>query len=157
MTTNTDVAMPELPEPKAWRTRHKSEPGMMGHYPWTYTGRKPMRSMAGSFETENLYTAEQVRAAIQQAAVPEGAMDYALDILVAAGRIKRETAFQARDITRQFFKPALGRGDGGGVPLSDEQIDALWDKPLTTPQKLQRRFMARAIEAAHGIGAKQCS
>jgi hypothetical protein len=24
-------------EPVAWRTRYRSEPGMIGHYPWTYT------------------------------------------------------------------------------------------------------------------------
>lgn len=64
---------------------------------------------------------EYARAAIQQAAgaVPEGAMDYALDILVAAGHITREKAFQTRDITRQFY---AGSSDhlvpcaGGGEP-----------------------------------------
>lgn len=26
-------------EPVAWRIRHRSEPGMIGHYPWSYTDR----------------------------------------------------------------------------------------------------------------------
>jgi len=37
-------------------------------------------------------------------------------------------------------------------PLTDEQIDAFWNQQLTVPQIVQRRVIARAIEAAHGIG-----
>lgn len=31
--------------------------------------------------------------------------------------------------------------------LMDDEIDALWDEPLTLPQKVQRRYIARAVEA----------
>lgn len=35
-------------------------------------------------------------------------------------------------------------------PLTDAEIDAIWgDQQLTVPQKVQRRVIARALEAAH--------
>jgi len=44
-------------QPVAWRTRYKSEPGMIGHYPWTYTERaKAVACMSDSYEFEPLYT-----------------------------------------------------------------------------------------------------
>ena len=37
-------------------------------------------------------------------------------------------------------------------PLTDEQIDAVWASPkLNVPQIVNRRALARAVEAAHGI------
>ena len=40
-------------------------------------------------------------------------------------------------------------------PLTDERIDALWaSQKLNVPQILNRRALARAVEAAHGIGIK---
>jgi len=50
--------------------------------------------------------------------LPPSAMDYALDILVAAGHITREKAFQTRDIARQFYSGSsdhLAACAGGGV------------------------------------------
>jgi hypothetical protein len=41
-------------QPVAWRTRYRSEPGMIGHYPWTYTER--IRGMRQEqYEYEPLY------------------------------------------------------------------------------------------------------
>lgn len=43
-------------EPVAWRMRYRSEPGMLGHYPWTYTER--IRGIRlGQYEYEPLYAA----------------------------------------------------------------------------------------------------
>jgi hypothetical protein len=40
-------------------------------------------------------------------------------------------------------------------PLSEEQIDKLWDEQhLTVQQRLARREMVRAVEQAHGIGRR---
>jgi hypothetical protein len=42
-------------EPVAWRTRYRSEPGMIGHYPWTYTER--IRGMRlDQYEYEPLFS-----------------------------------------------------------------------------------------------------
>jgi len=38
-------------------------------------------------------------------------------------------------------------------PLTDEQIDRMWDEPfLSVPQLLARRTIVRLVEKAHGIG-----
>lgn len=61
------AAIPEgMPEPEAWRVRYRSEPGMIGHYPWSYTGRKPRCQTDGNNEVEMLYTEAQVRALLSQ-------------------------------------------------------------------------------------------
>lgn len=52
----------QLPEPAGFRTRYRSEPGMLGHYPWTYADQRRRRVDRPGHETEDLYTAEQVRA-----------------------------------------------------------------------------------------------
>jgi hypothetical protein len=51
-----------LPDPAGFRTRYRSEPGMIGHYPWTYADQRRRRVDRPEHETEDLYTAEQVRA-----------------------------------------------------------------------------------------------
>lgn len=45
------------PEPVAWRSRYRSEPGMIGHYPWTYTdGARRRVADRPEYESEPLYT-----------------------------------------------------------------------------------------------------
>lgn len=51
-----------LPDPAAVRTRYRSEPGMIGHYPWSYADEKARGASRPEFETENLYSEPQVRA-----------------------------------------------------------------------------------------------
>lgn len=53
-----------LPEPAGFRTRYRSEPGMIGHYPWTYADQGRRRIERPSCEYEDLFTADQVRAAV---------------------------------------------------------------------------------------------
>lgn len=50
-----------LPEPAGFRTRYRSEPGMIGNYPWTYADQRKRRVDRPEHETEDLYTADQVR------------------------------------------------------------------------------------------------
>jgi len=50
------------------------------------------------------------------------------------------------------LRSALQSAQPVAQPLTDEQIDAFWNQQLTVPQIVQRRVIARAIEAAHGIG-----
>lgn len=53
-----------LPEPAGFRTRYRSEPGMIGHYPWTYADQRRRKYDRPECEYEDLFTAEQLRAAV---------------------------------------------------------------------------------------------
>ena len=59
---------------------------------------------------------------------------------------------QHSDEARAVLLAALQSAQPVAQPLTDEQIDAFWNQQLTVPQIVQRRVIARAIEAAHGIG-----
>lgn len=58
------VAEALMPEPVGFRTRYRSEPEMIGHYPWTYADaqRRRRKYDRPENEYEDLYTAEQMRA-----------------------------------------------------------------------------------------------
>lgn len=53
----------EMPEPVGFRSRYRSEPEMIGHYPWTYADSERRRRKYDRPECdyEDLYTAEQMR------------------------------------------------------------------------------------------------
>jgi hypothetical protein len=53
-----------MPEAAGFRTRYRSEPKMIGHYPWTYADaeRRHRKYDRPAFEYEDLYTADQMRA-----------------------------------------------------------------------------------------------
>ena len=51
-----------LPEPVACRTRYRSEPGMIGHYPWTYSDKQRKWTIRATLEHETLHSADQMRA-----------------------------------------------------------------------------------------------
>lgn len=61
------AAMP-MPIPAGFRTRYRSEPGMIGHYPWTYADQRRRSAERPSTESEDLFTADQYRAARLEAA-----------------------------------------------------------------------------------------
>jgi hypothetical protein len=50
--------------PAGFRTRYRSEPGMIGHYPWTYADAGRRKGNRTECEYEDPFTADQVRAAI---------------------------------------------------------------------------------------------
>jgi hypothetical protein len=52
----------------------------------------------------------------------------------------------------QGYSDGKAWAEGQMVPLTDEQIDSLWESTLTELQTVQRRVLARVIEAAHKIG-----
>lgn len=56
-----------LVEPAGFRTRYRSEPGMIGHYPWTYADAGRRRGNRPECEYEDLFTAEQMRTAVDAA------------------------------------------------------------------------------------------
>jgi hypothetical protein len=60
-----------LPEPVGGRCRHLSEPGMIGHYPWTYAGAERFKRLPPKSEHEALFTADQVRAYAAQTVAQE--------------------------------------------------------------------------------------
>ena len=55
---------PTLPEPAGFRTRYRSEPGMIGRYPWTYADAGRRKGNRPECEYEDLFTADQMRAAV---------------------------------------------------------------------------------------------
>ena len=55
-------------KPAGFRTRYRSDPGMIGHYPWTYEDIGQRRTTdRPSCEYEDFYTADQMRAAVAAA------------------------------------------------------------------------------------------
>lgn len=69
MTTMRDDFEALMPEPAGFRTRYRSEPEMIGYYPWTYAdaGRRRRRYDRPECEYEDLFTADQMREAIRDA------------------------------------------------------------------------------------------
>jgi hypothetical protein len=65
----TTSELPALPEPAGFRVRYRSEPGMVGHYPWSYADQGRRRREWPNHEVEDLYTADQVRALLAREAV----------------------------------------------------------------------------------------
>ncbi len=59
-----------LPEPVAYRMRYRSEPGMIGHYPWTYLDQRRRKSDRAECDYEDLFTAEQLLEAVASDHVP---------------------------------------------------------------------------------------
>ncbi len=57
--------------PAGFRTRYRSEPGMIGHYPWTYADEGRRRQSRPEYETEDLYTLHQAAAKVVQAVLDE--------------------------------------------------------------------------------------
>jgi hypothetical protein len=73
------MTLPKLPEPDGFRSRYRSDPGMIGHYPWTYADQRRRYYDRPECEYENLFAAEKVRAIQEEAyragmaaAVPDG-------------------------------------------------------------------------------------
>lgn len=58
-----------MPEPVGFRSRYRSEPEMIGHYPWTWASaeRRRRKFDRPECEYEDLFNADQVREAIQAA------------------------------------------------------------------------------------------
>jgi hypothetical protein len=55
----------KMPEPVGFRTRYRSEPGMIGNYPWTYADeRRRSKIQRPEYEREDLYTEEQMKQAL---------------------------------------------------------------------------------------------
>jgi len=65
-----------MPEPVAWRSKYKSEPGMIGQYPWSYVERSLRQPSLNNYDIEALitttqaeaYAAAKVREALEKAA-----------------------------------------------------------------------------------------
>lgn len=51
-----------MSEPVAWRSRYRSEPGMIGHYPWSYVEHSLRQSALNNYDIEPLITTDQAEA-----------------------------------------------------------------------------------------------
>ena len=65
MTNDNTKPVMDGVEPAANRVRYRSEPGMIGHYPWSYSDRRPRRVHPG-YESQDLYTADQINARVAE-------------------------------------------------------------------------------------------
>lgn len=174
MTTNTDVAMPELPEPAAaqsrfiatdqeWLPCNVAHSRMVLAEPTAWAG----------YEARYLYTAEQVRTAIQQAAgaVPEGwrlvpdeptlkmlHAGWDVDELVTPDKTYRAMLGAAPQLRSEKISvlsasPAPPKQQPvhlGGVPLTTAELMGIHSAHATANANggLARHDFARAIEAA---------
>jgi len=97
-----------LPEPAGYRTRYTSEPGMIGHYPWTYADQSRRRTDRPGYDYEDLFTAAQVRAAILA--------DRAARVPLTDGQIDRTWngmgSFTERYADWRIFARAIERAHG---------------------------------------------
>ena len=62
--------LPPRPEPDAFRTRYRSEPGMIGHYPWSYVDAGRKKALNASCEYEDLFGEEKVDTLVAAARAP---------------------------------------------------------------------------------------
>jgi beta-phosphoglucomutase-like phosphatase (HAD superfamily) len=92
-----------MPEPAGYRTRFRSEPEMIGHYPWTYAEAACRRRKFDrpECEYEDLYTADQLREAIRAATeraakAVEGVKPYAAITHVVEAEMRRRCAAAIR-------------------------------------------------------------
>lgn len=97
---------PAIPAPVARRIRHRSEVGMIGHYPWSYVdmhGRKAA-SCGPTSEQELLFTAEQLAARDAQWLEMVGPVVEALKDIAAS--IYMDDSGQLR-LTRSFDESVI--------------------------------------------------
>ncbi len=107
---SSDVLGP-LPEAAGYRTRYRSEPGMIGHYPWTYADQSRRRRDRPECDYEDLYTDDQVRALL--AAEREKLQDVAMMLRTCAWALRRGTAPELGERALELLK----RHDLLGSPL----------------------------------------
>ncbi len=85
----------------------------------------------------------EAQAILMRADAPQEQPEAPLSMSMFASRADFENAKKQQ--------PALGRGEGGGVPLTEARISEIADCYQTGRAQGDHDF-ARAIEAAHGIG-----
>ena len=137
-------------EPVAWRYR------MKGDLQWQYTERKEQFAHADEIQPLHATPQPTQAHAVNQADRPfivRLAEDFAEDC-VMAGYVTTKAASYGR-----LMDEALStRAQAGPVPLTDEQIAAIWaQKPRYHAAPIGETDIefARAIEAAHGIKGGQ--
>lgn len=120
-------------EPVAWRSRHRSEPGMIGHYPWHYVERAPHSLAAPHYEHEPLYSVPPARTESQRILFPthlrkmwsggevQAWLDEQLGVTTPApsakGSLKRYRQWQASQAT-----PELQHWPGTDSESSQQEI-----------------------------------
>ena len=101
-----------LPEPAGFRTRYRSELGMIGRYPWTYADAGRRKGNRPECEYEDLFTAEQMRTAVEAArmagvrSVQEQTAVIVRAVLELLESIEGETPFTAEAV--RAFKRVFG-------------------------------------------------
>lgn len=92
-----------MPEPAGFRMRFRSEPDMIGHYPWTYADSERRRRKYDRPECdyEDLYTADQLRAYGDQRA--NAALEQAYDAMFSL-KGDKVTRFDAQTAIRALKK-----------------------------------------------------
>ena len=103
-----------LPEPVGFRVRVRSEPGMIGHYPWTYCDAKRReRTPRQDCEYDDLHTADQMHAhAAAVSAERDARIKMLEEALWAADLAFAEHGILAVHATRMQVRAALGDKNG---------------------------------------------
>lgn len=89
-----------MPEPVAWRSKYKSEPGMIGQYPWSYVERSLRQPALNNYDIEALITTTQAEA--YAAARVREALEEAAEIA------DRNNDFSTYDAIRALIPPLSG-------------------------------------------------
>lgn len=100
MTDHSRTAPPEaaaLPV-VAWRIKHPSEPGMIGHYPWSYSERATQRVLGYDAEALTPHAPAQATIRAQAAEIER------LKLLVIQGERGRAQAARAEHVYREAEK-----------------------------------------------------
>lgn len=143
MTTINEAFKALMPDAVGFRTRYRSEPKMIGHYPWTYSDARRRLYDRPACDYEDLYTADQMRqmfdAATERAAKQgrsDGVLIAAYALPVAPGIIEQVRIERAR----QMFGPDLWAIRKNGNVLNKE---GEWEwEPM--PSSRDDEFLARA-------------
>jgi hypothetical protein len=139
-------------EPAGFRSRYRSEPGMIGHYPWTYADQRRRKYDRQECEYENLFTEDQVRDLIAAAiadARSEGATEAQKRIFPCCGGSDESPAEHTMDCETR----ALPTGPRQAVRLTKDEVRRIGDATMYAGNIYARvRAIETAVLAANGLG-----
>ncbi|HCP78972.1 MAG: hypothetical protein CML16_03180 [Pusillimonas sp.] len=112
----------KMPDPVVWRSKYKSEPGMIGNYPWSYVEYSLRQPALNNYDIEGLITTTQAQAYADERV--REALEKALDALnQARDSIGAGSFAEDRQHERGIVGPYL---DG-----LDDEIRTLFPKQST--------------------------
>jgi hypothetical protein len=128
-TTSPAEGLGPLPAPAGFRTRYRSEPGMIGHYPWTYADAGRRKGDRPECDYEDLFTADQMRAYRAEGVAAERArMDRLYDVV--SRMVEQDHVVNLTRLHDYCFgEPGMSAEsvDGGPAEADPDQEEAVGD------------------------------